>query len=78
MRPARSKPYSLIVISVATVLLVSTPAYAYLPIGAGLSAIGSLFAVIAAVFLGVVGFVWYPIKRFLRFVRGRGNASGPE
>jgi len=41
-------------------------ALAYIGPGAGLSAIGSLIALIAAVFLGIVGFIWYPVKRMLR------------
>ncbi len=41
-------------------------ALAYVGPGAGLSAIGSFLALIAAVFLALVGFIWYPIKRLLR------------
>ncbi len=42
------------------------PAYAYLGPGAGLSAIGSLVALVAAVLFAIVGFLWYPIKRFIK------------
>lgn len=59
-------------------LLVCSPAYAYVPLGAGLSAIGSVFAVIAAAFLGIVGFIWYPIKRLLQRLRKGSKVSGPE
>ena len=41
-------------------------AQAYIGPGAGLGAIGTLFALIGAVFLAIVGFVWYPVKRLLR------------
>lgn len=41
-------------------------ALAYVGPGAGLSAIGSFLALIAAVFLALVGFIWYPVKRLLR------------
>ncbi len=41
-------------------------ASAYIGPGAGLSAIGSFLALIAAVFIGVFGFVWYPVKRMLK------------
>lgn len=57
--------------AVAASLLLSTifgamPALAYVGPGAGLTAIGSLVALFAAVGLAVVGFVWYPIKRLRR------------
>lgn len=46
-------------------------ALAYGGPGSGLSAIGSLLSVLAALAFAVVGFVWYPIKRLLRFIRLR-------
>ena len=51
-------------------------AEAYIGPGAGLSAIGSLLALIGAVLLAIVGFVWYPVRRLLR--RGKtGKGSAP-
>jgi hypothetical protein len=44
-------------------------AQAYVGPGVGLSALGSVLAFIGAVFLLIVGFLWYPIKRLLK--RGR-------
>ena len=41
-------------------------AHAYIGPGAGLSAIGTLVALIGAVLLAIVGFIWYPIKRLFR------------
>lgn len=41
-------------------------AHAYIGPGAGLSAIGTLVALVGAVLLAIVGFVWYPLKRLLR------------
>ncbi len=38
---------------------------AYIGPGTGLSALGTLLAVIAAVLLAVIGFVWYPVKRLV-------------
>ncbi len=58
---------------VAVVCLTSTPAAAYMGPGAGLTAIGTVLAVIAALLLALVGFVWYPLKRILRI--GRGNKA---
>ena len=53
--------------------LLPMPAAAYIGPGAGLSAIGSLVALIGAFFLLLAGFVWYPVKRLLR---GRSGAAG--
>jgi hypothetical protein len=47
-------------------MTVVAPAAAYIGPGAGLSAIGLVLAMIAALGLAVVGFVWYPLKRLLR------------
>ncbi len=47
-------------------LLTAFPAQAYIGPGAGLSAIGTAVAVIGAFLLLIVGFVWYPVKRFLK------------
>ncbi|MCR9089046.1 MAG: hypothetical protein NXH97_20150 [Rhodobacteraceae bacterium] len=41
-------------------------AHAYVGPGAGLTAIGTLVALFAALILAIVGFVWYPVKRLLR------------
>ena len=50
----------------AIAFLSVAPAYAYIGPGSGVSAIGTLVAVIGAGFLLIAGFVWYPIKRLLR------------
>lgn len=47
-----------------------TPAYAYMGPGAGLAFLGSLLALIAAVVVGLLGLVWYPVKRLLRAIHG--------
>lgn len=39
---------------------------AYVGPGTGLSAIGSIIAFIGTVFLLLVGFLWYPIKRLIK------------
>lgn len=46
--------------------MMAEPAFAYIGPGAGLGAIGSLLGMIAAVFVAIFGFVWYPIKRILK------------
>lgn len=50
-------------------------AHAYVGPGAGLSAIGSILAFLGAIFLLIVGFFWYPVKRF---IKGRKKDSPPE
>jgi hypothetical protein len=64
-----------LIASMACIVL-SSPAAAYIGPGAGLSAIGTAVAVFGAVFLLVVGFVWYPIRRLLR--RGKVNEDQIE
>jgi hypothetical protein len=46
--------------------MLSAHAHAYIGPGGGLSAIGSLIALIGAVLLMIVGFFWYPIKRMIK------------
>ena len=41
-------------------------AMAYIGPGVGLSAIGTVIALLGAIVLGIVGFVWYPVKRLLK------------
>ncbi len=51
---------------VACFTLFPGAAMAYVGPGAGLGAIGALLALIGTLFLALVGFVWYPVKRVLR------------
>lgn len=46
-------------------------AFAYVGPGAGLSAIGTVLALVGAILLGIVGFVWYPVKRLLHRKRSQ-------
>ena len=53
------------------ILLASAaPAHAYMGPGAGLAFLGSLIALIAALGVGALGLVWYPLKRLIRSKRG--------
>ena len=58
--------------------LVSSPAWAYVGPGAGLTALGSVFALFAAIGLAIVGFIWYPFKRLYRKLKGTAKASPGE
>lgn len=50
-----------------TLLAAFSPfAEAYVGPGVGLSAIGSIVALLSAILLGIVGFVWYPVKKLWR------------
>jgi amino acid transporter len=51
----------------------SSMAHAYVGPGAGLSAIGTVIAFVGAIFLLIMGFLWYPIKRLLK--RKKANSS---
>ncbi|WP_422073485.1 hypothetical protein [Tranquillimonas rosea] len=57
---------ALLAVSGGLVPLAPVAAQAYVGPGAGLTAIGTMIALIAALLLAVVGFVWYPIKRLMR------------
>ena len=59
----------------ATVAGLPGTALAYVGPGAGLSASGSLLALIAAVLLAIVCFLWYPLKRLRRRRKRRAEAS---
>ena len=50
---------------IAALSLAPVPAFAYIGPGAGISAIGTAIALIAALLLAIVGFFWYPLKRLM-------------
>ncbi len=54
----------------AFILLSASPSLAYVGPGAGLSAIGSILAFFGVVFLVILGFFWYPLKRLIKRIRG--------
>ena len=60
---ARAAAFWLLVVMAA---VPAAPAQAYIGPGAGLTAIGAVLALVAALLLALVGFVWYPVKRLLR------------
>lgn len=54
-------------------------AEAYIGPGAGISAIGTVVALLGALVLMIVGFVWYPIKRLRRKMRAaKENRESPS
>jgi hypothetical protein len=50
-------------------------AFAYVGPGAGITAIGSVLALLLGVVLAIVGFIWYPLKRFIRSRTGKHEAE---
>lgn len=54
------------IIFAIVISLTALPAAAYIGPGAGLSAIGSLIALIGAIVVAIFGFLWYPLKRLMR------------
>lgn len=75
------KPSGMPVSYVAVALLVAlsaSNAYAYIGPGAGLTAIGSFIALIAACIVALIGFVWYPLKRLVRKLRGQQQSAAPQ
>lgn len=54
------------------------PMLAYLGPGGLLSTIGAFLALLAAVVLAVLGFVWLPLKRLIRALRERRQSGQPD
>ena len=59
---------------VALSLATSQPAAAYIGPGVGITAIGTVIALVGAILLALIGFLWYPIKR----LRTRMRRTGAE
>lgn len=60
------KRFAPITLVLALILGQPATAFAYVGPGAGLSIIGSLLAFLAAIVVGIFGFLWFPIRRMLR------------
>ena len=58
-------PRALSTLALSSAWLMPATAHAYIGPGAGLGALGSLLALLGAVLLVIVGFVWYPVKRVM-------------
>ena len=70
-QPPRTRRLPGAILLAALVLAAPTAAFAYVGPGLGLGAIASFFALVGAVLMGIVGFVWYPFKRLMRARRQR-------
>ncbi len=47
-------------------LIASLPASAYIGPGMGGGAIAVVFGILAAIFMAIFGFIYYPVKRWLK------------
>lgn len=72
----RALPVAFLVM--AGTALLPQAALAYVGPGAGLTAIGTMIALLAALVLAVMGFVWYPLKRLLRARKANDASSEIE
>lgn len=75
---ARWRTGAIAALGVAAVCLPAAPAAAYLGPGAGLSALGSLLALVAGLAVAIVGFVWFPIKRLIRGMRKPSESAAAD
>ena len=64
------------VVCLALVLL-AQPAFAYIGPGAGISLLGSLFGLVAAIFVGLGVVLFWPIRRLMRRNRQSVSAGDP-
>ena len=53
-------------LSATFVIAFTSPAFAYIGPGGGLSALGALLALIAGLAIAFFGFLWYPLRRMRR------------
>ena len=53
-------------ILILSIFLISLPAYAYIGPGIGGGVIAAIVGLFAAIFLGLWGILYYPIKRMLK------------
>ncbi|MDF7773759.1 hypothetical protein P1X14_00740 [Sphingomonas sp. AOB5] len=60
--------------ALAACLLLTAPgaALAYTGPGLGLGAVGVAFGIVGSILLGIFSVLWYPFKRLIRRIRGKG------
>jgi len=66
---------SAVMLAIIALLWVPESASAYVGPGTGLTAIGTLLAIIGAIFFAIVGLVWYPVKRLIKFMNRKSRSS---
>jgi hypothetical protein len=77
-RPRSTGLYRLpVMIFAALAAFGPSAAHAYVGPGAGLTALGTVLALVAAVLFALVGFVWYPMKRLMKRSGAKAPAAEP-
>jgi hypothetical protein len=66
-----------VLIFAALAALGPSAAHAYVGPGAGLTALGTVLALVAAVLFALIGFVWYPMKRLMKRSGAKAAAAEP-
>lgn len=66
------------IVSVAAILLMPDPAHAYGGPGSVISGLGALLAAVAAILVSIFGFLWFPLKRLIRKLRGTPEEPEPD
>lgn len=64
------RAFFVFVTPITAALLIPEAAHAYGGPGSIISGIGALLAVVAAIGAAIFGFVWYPLKKLTRRIRG--------
>ena len=57
---------NVIKVSILVLLASTSPAQAYIGPGMGGGAIAVVFGILAAIFMAIFGFIYYPVKRWLK------------
>jgi len=63
------KPRTAIIVALVGIVLLPSSGYAYLGPGGVITAIGAMLALLAAIVAAIFGFLWFPLKRLLIWVR---------
>lgn len=74
----RARTAALIAAAGILLTVAATPAWAYVGPGAGLSLLGALWALIAAIGSAILYVVLWPLRRWRKRRKGGGKASGSD
>lgn len=75
---ARWKVRTALFLAVVAMVLLPSTAQAYVGPGGVLTAIGALLALVVALGAAFAGFLWYPLKRLLTWVRRARGRNDPR
>ena len=64
-------PSTKLIFTLAALVLISSPAHAYIGPGAGAGTIAVVLGVLASIIMGFFAILWYPVKRLLK--KGRSS-----